>query len=1382
VLLRDSRSEPTFRCGASDRNPLSPLLAVFAVWFRLLLFAMASIAVVTSALAPHVLALEASGLGCGALGVCLASRRLYFDLARWWHRVELEFAAPAATKGLQEGPFGEPFFRTADGDVYKIVPWELTPSGDDGELRERDIKYRFVEVPKGPQESVIHPSVQAVPCLKPPRFLVEIGVPDASTDGFVTAGNGMRVNDWLVTARHLFFSRGKVGFGVRDVFLHCGSTTARARLGEYIDLLEPGMTQESINGTFRDLVAYKLPQSVWAALGAKSLRVSDLSHCGEGPVELIGRPHGQLLITRGQMVRDEAMERASGLISYNANSVPCFSGTATLVKVGSAVKVNGLHIGAGAGVNHGVSMPGLRRLFNKIGFGSPEGTSVWRQVVTATPSLNNPFFTESRETARRQAEIEEALELAAEIEADKADALADREFYEQQSREGKAERQQWSQDQLSAWERQAFEEWADHVMDDGDRKYGYGDNIEDYKGGAKRERWSDLEDDPRWFNESLSPGSLKRASRLSHLRAALKVRQESPNKPDAQVLHDTALAYHARLLVAVSTLGPPACVSGLLRRDSAKLNLGVAWTSRCITHLSTLGMIAIHKIGNVEWIEPLRLEDVEGPVGAQTRRVWTALAEASVDTAAPEAASPSVAVPAAAPDLQAAAAAPSAPVPTAGADLTPPPQGLLPVAENPFEDFLSQNPQFELCEDGKAIRLAASAAAPVVIPALAPTAPVLQLGPAIPPSPVIPESVSSASSRAQQSAKDKLANAQRKHRGGKATAKRPFVAEAPSATPQVPLENQSPDRPFRDRKRFWANTRADARPPLPCGEVTADIQASMDDWMLNGSWRSLSRLRGVGAATLLKMDAMSSYRRYLEAGNLQFASTGETFPDATGRTFARQVGTCEAARGKTRAAKPLSAEFADLLRGIPWKGGSLFDHAGGFVAPPTGHGAVRTSLRAHSIVQAPGTWERFLQDPDIDRKVDDFFDLYPEALPPTFRSLDKSVQTYLDDMDGSKSAGWSSRYLPGPKNVWANNKNLTMYFVQARLALRLAEGDNIHFLVVEDMLRLGLRDPEEAFVKDEAHGASKTKSERWRLIWICSIIDSLCQDVLHRRQNKADIHAFSTGDLTAQAVGLGHDDDGIRRLGAAIDELAAGRDLKGSDVQCWDFSVCRDALYFDTERRVSRIPLYVHLGFEDCGIGSGAISSLPLVYPLDRHVSISADMLYAEAAVNSCHAIVVGSEIWSFDNFGLTASGVPSTSAQNSPIRSFTLAMAGATSQMAAGDDELHTGDVDARILEELGQRVKRGSETSSGPDGPVEFTSHTFTKVDGVWTASFENFPKMVAHMDLRRVPNAPPSQDMLAGMRFALRHTPLADAAFQTICSGMGWRLPDASDMRWD
>jgi hypothetical protein len=259
------------------------------------------------------------------------------------------------------------------------------------------------------------------------------------------------------------------------------------------------------------------------------------------------------------------------------------------------------------------------------------------------------------------------------------------------------------------------------------------------------------------------------------------------------------------------------------------------------------------------------------------------------------------------------------------------------------------------------------------------------------------------------------------------------------------------------------------------------------------------------------------------------------------------------------------------------------------------------------------------------------------------------------------------------------------------------------------------------------------------------MLDSVCQAVVHKTQNKADIEAYHVGDLNSQTVGMGHHDEGIERLGKTLDAVSFGNTEKiyCSDASGWDVSVSRDAIYFDTERRIGCFTEYDEA---------------------------SAELLWLEAACNTAHILVIGGLLYALTVFGVTASGITSTSAQNSPIRAIMLLLCGAWAVATQGDDEFHTGSILQWLLDQTGC-ITKGEMHESGPNGPVEFTSHILEKVDGEWVAKFGNVYKMLAHLDLRRTPGCPPQPEMVAGMRFALRHTPEADALLLQFIELMGW-----------
>jgi hypothetical protein len=168
--------------------------------------------------------------------------------------------------------------------------------------------------------------------------------------------------------------------------------------------------------------------------------------------------------------------------------------------------------------------------------------------------------------------------------------------------------------------------------------------------------------------------------------------------------------------------------------------------------------------------------------------------------------------------------------------------------------------------------------------------------------------------------------------------------------------------------------------------------------------------------------------------------------------------------------------------------------------------------------------------------------------------------------------------------------------------------------------------------------------------------------------------------------------------------------------------------------------------------------------------------MFCQAAVNSAHCLVVGSCLWVMETFGITASGIPSTSAQNSRIRSFSLLLCGAEDVISQGDDEIHRGLVDLELLASCGT-ITKGKMNTVGPDGPIAFTSHLYTRTAHGWVAAFDNFEKMLAHLDLRRVPGEAPSPDTLAGVRAAVRHSVAQQAILDFVCEHFGWFLPAPS-----
>jgi len=578
--------------------------------------------------------------------------------------------------------------------------------------------------------------------------------------------------------------------------------------------------------------------------------------------------------------------------------------------------------------------------------------------------------------------------------------------------------------------------------------------------------------------------------------------------------------------------------------------------------------------------------------------------------------------------------------------------------------------------------------------------------------------------------------------------------------------------PFHNgEKHTWAKTTKDTRDPLEARNLTPVEVRALDTYFLEDDITALETIVGVGARSLLCLPAFAEFNRYINAGNVKLDPQAiskygaPNLLDKKKNLHAYPCGTCSRTNSVKARRCDLPPAYLEALKSLGPKGQEAASKIEGYRLPPSAPSDIFDSLAGQCARQTPGNWDTLCAQPLFEQKVEAFCSNYSVTPSFTDTSVSAHVDRYADNADGDKSAGWSARYKAGNKSAWtrsAEGRDLLAYLVSCRLALRVAEGPNLHYLSAEDAIRHGLKDPEDCFVKGEAHGPEKAAACRWRLIWITSIVDAALQELSHHAQNKADIVDYSTGRLNVQAIGLGHHDEGITRLGEAFDKIADGGSLGGSDASGWDLSVCADLMYFDAERRASRLP---------------------------KVDLLARDILWAEAAVSARHILAIGSELMTFTNFGVVGSGMPSTSATASPGRVFGLLICGADAGIAATDDAVQRGSVDEALLSTTGVIVKEGSRWSSGPNGPVDFTSHIFTKTDGKWGATFDNFPKMLASLGLKHLTEdpetgnlLPPPGDALAGMRFALRHTPEADSLLVALCERLKWPVPSPLDVDVD
>jgi hypothetical protein len=496
--------------------------------------------------------------------------------------------------------------------------------------------------------------------------------------------------------------------------------------------------------------------------------------------------------------------------------------------------------------------------------------------------------------------------------------------------------------------------------------------------------------------------------------------------------------------------------------------------------------------------------------------------------------------------------------------------------------------------------------------------------------------------------------------------------------------------------------------------------------------------------------------------------------DADGNVFARVSGFTRSRGGRKGRDEPqfMSEKSLVVLDGMhehPVLGVKNLGtfrakkHPSIFCLPPQTDAGLTASMRANIAKQKgrDANWSQFYSKPDFQKRLDDFVSKYTPALSGWGNTGDATLQFFeeiLDSMDGTRSTGASSYYHPGPKSTWQQSTELRTKlweFTVCRLAQRMALYSSLPTLSPMEMIESGLKDPEVAVVKDEAHKEKKILSEAWRIIWVGSLLDLMCQNLVHHHQNKQDIKDYQSGSLNVQAVGLGHHDDGIKRVGEMLDAMqddpSSPKQIVDQDAEGWDWSVRRDDIMFDTHRR--------HVLYSRTGECADEPSRGALFLAV----------LTAEGFCNSIHVLNIGETLWEMTVFGITASGIASTSAQNSPIRSFTAMLCGMTNACAAGDDLVGVGEVDEGLMKSTGIIPKETNYVK--PTGPIEFTSHKFSKVDGTWTAEFMNLAKMVAHLDLKSTEEVPPSTDCLAGCAFCLRHDKKALGTLSTYVRNMGW-----------
>ena len=473
--------------------------------------------------------------------------------------------------------------------------------------------------------------------------------------------------------------------------------------------------------------------------------------------------------------------------------------------------------------------------------------------------------------------------------------------------------------------------------------------------------------------------------------------------------------------------------------------------------------------------------------------------------------------------------------------------------------------------------------------------------------------------------------------------------------------------------------------------------------------------------------------------------TGEVFPTKDGRPFFRHIGRSKSAMKKKARSEPLGTSDEDKL---------FLDSIGikdCFFFPPNDEKSIKASMKAQAAKQQS---HRGL--PEFECMMDAWVQAMRLNVGETLelkygsQGLEKVFASFDDT-----SSGWTRRYRNlSKRNYVAKHAVQLAQLGFGRLLARASMLDSLPSMTPEEMVYLGLRDPVELFVKEEPHNEKKKTTETWRLICNISLADCVAQAYLGDGLNKQQIRDYQTGFLVSHTCGMGHHDEGIQRLGEHIEKLFPNGRVVSTDASGWDMSVSRDAIMADAMQRCLR-----------------ASTCLDPQQAVGTAMAIIADKL-----IMSAHMFVSGLDVWSVEVYGITASGLPDTTTQNSFMRGLGAMLAGSRTVMTAGDDLLSSSPLDEEILGHQGTITKEGLEVSNWKLGEtISFTSHSYKRSDvGKWSAKFENVSKCLHRLLLTGNPTA----DQLGGVAFAMRNDDDQLKQLGELCVAKGWELPDKSN----
>jgi hypothetical protein len=508
---------------------------------------------------------------------------------------------------------------------------------------------------------------------------------------------------------------------------------------------------------------------------------------------------------------------------------------------------------------------------------------------------------------------------------------------------------------------------------------------------------------------------------------------------------------------------------------------------------------------------------------------------------------------------------------------------------------------------------------------------------------------------------------------------------------------------------------------------------------------------------MLNSSNFERFREYTRAANADAVQESRVLKGVDGNDVARLFAEGVSNRSRKKALKRLPQAFLDAVAKL----GLDLKKFTGWANPPAGVEAMEQSLHHQLKGNSAPCWPQEVRDQFMKKEgpqYQAFLDevaKYPANRIRAFDDVHGRLARFVLGLDGEKSAGWSQYFRPGTKRSWQDLEGLELasYLTRCRLLLRAAVGpDLMAQMTPSQLVEAGLSDPRTMFIKAEPHGEAKVCEGRWRLIWGASLVDVCTASITCRKQDKLDIEQFQGGPLPGghqQAAGLGHHDLGIERLSREFDRLlATGLEVFDADAKNWDMTVNRDSIYADAWRRV-------------------------ILYD-GSYKDVFEMMALCEAAANSAHVVLVGGSLWEVLKPGLTASGILSTTAQNSFIRALLYSLVGIKHCIVAGDDAAGArtpGFDHVAALAAYGPVEKAVNLYT--PEKGLEFTSHQFVKTAHGWTATFLNLGKACARLALGEKEVC---MDQLAGLLFCVRNDEGLTRDLGRLSEEMDWPIAGA------